>query len=126
MGVSLQIYRVRIGTFTPKYRIGTSRTDQEYNISIDPRTYLLVWLLCCSLLALLAPLISIGNSIRFSHTPNQELGPCNTLCCVGLPCPPGIKVSKQGARTEETLKLLHAPSSWLTRRQKNSKIKGKW
>ena len=120
MGVSLQIYRVRIGTFQPKYSIGTSRTNQEYNKSIDPRTYTLVWLLCCAVLTLLAP---FGNSIRISQTYNQELGTCNTVSCVTSPCPPGSKSGMLCPSTSEPIHLLHAPSSWLTRRQKNSKIK---
>ena len=119
MGVSLQIYRVRIGTFQPKYSIGTSRTNQEYNKSIDPRTYTLVWLLCCAVLTLLAP---FGNSIRISQTYNQELGTCNTVSCVTSPCPPGSKSGMLCPSTSEPIHLLHAPSSWLTRRQKGGKM----
>ena len=49
MGVSLQAYRVRIGSFQPKYSIRPKKTYYEHNVSIDFKTLLLVFLLSCSL-----------------------------------------------------------------------------
>ena len=105
MGVSLQTYRVRIGTFQLKYSIGTSRTIKRNNVSIDPWTSKLVLLLCCSL------------ALACSNTPQTP----KLLCCVESPSPPGTRSCKPCA--SEPFHLLHAPSSWLTRKQKNSKVK---
>ena len=124
MGVSLQIYRIRIGTYLPKYSIGTSRTNQGNSVSKDCRTSILVLLLCGSLLILsdfnLAPSLSLQNQNRYPileiHCPPASSSPS----CTSPPCPSGTRSSTTCVGPSGITKT---PSSWLTRQERNSKIK---
>ena len=68
MGVSLQTYRFRIGTFQPKYCIRTNKTHQVNKLPVNWKTFLLVFLLSCSL-----PIFVQLNpdSFKINLTPNQ-------------------------------------------------------
>ena len=127
MGVSLKIYRIRIGTYVPKCRIGASRTNLGNNISIDCRTNILVLLLCGSLLIFLD-----FNLASTKSTQNQNWHPTLRAYCPpagsSLPCssPPGPSWTIPRTICDgqpETTNTLRAPSSWLTRQQMNAKIK---
>ena len=166
MGVSLQTYRVRIGTFQPKYSIRTNKTHQVNNIPVNWKTFLLVFLLSCSL-----PIFVHLNqdSFKITSIPNQHptenaINPSNLsynshrlFATTSTPCTPSTSPPWPGSATQcsscpypradpwppplpntclkqfpshkklnipsESNHLLEAPSSWLTMKERNSKIK---
>jgi hypothetical protein len=109
MGVSLQAYRVRIGTFQPKYSIRTNKTYQENNVLIDFKTFLLVFLLSCSL-----PVFVHLNQDSFNITPapiqyptQNAIDPSNLaynshrFCGITpTPCSPGTSPPWPGPATQ--------------------------
>ena len=68
MGVSIQTYRARIGTFQPSYYMRTIKTNKAPQVHIDLKTAILLVLLSCSL-----PIYVHLNqdSFKISINPNQ-------------------------------------------------------
>ena len=129
MGVSIQTYRVRIGTFQPKYCIRTPKTNQVNQVQIDIRTILLVVLIGCSLpifvpnlLSEDPPWCSSGHSAKiiFKEPKVKILASVPNLLFEDLKTTIWLSFSYSvSSNPSEPSQLLEAPSSWLSRKVRN-------
>ena len=110
MGVSLQIFRVRIGLFNPTVRFKTAKeqTGAEYfKIYWDWKTYLFLVLLVILTFGCLYPVVQVDSS----------------------PCRPRTRLPCTSSCDQYTVQLslsLTSPSSWLTPREWNKKCRAKF
>ena len=115
MGVSLQIYRIRIGTYLSKCRTGTSGTISKnncHNPNTAYRTSILIFLLFSTMLPIVYHINPTIFSPPIQHPPAYS-------------CTDGAISCTRYAGPSEIPSCLQAPSSWLTKQQTNSKVKAK-
>ena len=86
MGVSIQTYRVKIGTFQPKYCIRTPKTNQVTQVHIDIRTTFLLVVLIGSSLPIFVHLNQDSFDNKIQHPATTSFDPSTQVgskpgCC---------------------------------------------
>ena len=123
MGVSLQIYRARIGIFTPAVRVKTAKEQSDartnkskFNWNFNTRV---VTAIC--LLGVLGPLFTPWLSWTSTHPPSW------TSQFFQLPSfqPSQFQAASSAMPTHDVSLYMRQPTSWLTAKVRNSLMKAK-